>query len=141
MILDGSKTVDIKLSSRRIAPYQKITPQDQIFLKESSGPVVGRVTVAKVEYFVFTDPYEMLEVLMRIQEAVGIRDEAHVQRMWQQKNHLRYGTVFWMEKSIRFEPPVPIIKFDRNSWISNWGVPVEIEKAQGYSRVGISTVS
>lgn len=37
----GAKTVEFRASNRRIAPYERVTPGDRLWLKASGGPVVA----------------------------------------------------------------------------------------------------
>lgn len=40
-LVSGDKTVEFRASNRRIAPYERVTPGDRLWLKASGGPVVA----------------------------------------------------------------------------------------------------
>ena len=134
MMLEGAKTVDIKLSTRRIAPWQKITLGDYLYIKASSGPVVGRCLIPEVSYFELRPgSMELLDVLIDIHDRVGLRDEEHAQRMFEQKMHMKYATVFELDEPEELQLPVDIEKSDRRTWIADYHLPTELRMAFGIS--------
>jgi len=126
MMLDGQKTVDIKLANRRSATYGKLQPGDCVYIKESSGPVVGRVTIPHVKYYALqTGSSQLLDILLEIQERVGLKDEEHARRMFEQNNYRKYATVFELADPIRIE------KNNMLTWVSNYQLPFELKLAFG----------
>lgn len=128
LMLSGEKTVDIKLSNRRITPYKKILPNDILLIKESSGPIVGACKIEWVEDIDFGKTKEKLfPILMKYWKQLGLRDEEHVFRMYEKTNHNRFVTLFALSNPIEFATPVWIEKHDRRAWISNYRPPTYID--------------
>ena len=127
LMLSGEKTVDIKLSTRRIPPYQCIAPNDQLLIKESSGPLVGTCRIPWVKNFdLYEGRNDLFTILMEYWKSLGLRDEDHVMRMFEKTNHNRYVTVFGLLEPIVFEEPFWIEKHDRRVWIADYRPPFEI---------------
>jgi len=134
MMLSGDKSTEIKLGYRRVAPFGKLTAGDYMYIKEASGPVVGRVLIPEVKDYVL-DPGspELLEILPRIQETVGLRDAEHAHAMFEKNQYKRYATVFSLAKPEQLEHPVRIYKNNMSTWIANYELPVELQFAFGIS--------
>lgn len=130
MILDGEKTVDIKLANRQVAPYRKISPGDFMYIKESSGPVVGRVTIPHVKYYELkSGSSDLLDILLEIQERVGLRDKEHAYRMFENNSYRKYATVFELTNPIELSNPVRIEKANMSTWVPNYQLPFELKFA------------
>ena len=50
-ILAGTKTIESRFSFNKIAPYNKVSVNDTIYLKESGGQVVAKAKVKDVKYY------------------------------------------------------------------------------------------
>ncbi|MBI2357110.1 hypothetical protein HYV12_03625 [Candidatus Dojkabacteria bacterium] len=121
LMINGKKTVDIKLSTRRLPPFHKMKAGDTFLIKESSGPIVGVGKIEWVEYYeIEVGKEDLLEILLDIWEQVGLESEDHAVRMFQKTRHNRYITVFGLEKVVKLPNPVWIEKRDRRSWISDY---------------------
>ncbi len=129
LMLTGKKNVDIKLSTRRIAPYQSINKGDHIYIKESGGAVKGRIIVTKVETYQFHDSYELRNLLIDIRKPIGLDDKDHAIRIWRKKSHMKYATVFWFDNPIKLETPIKVIKRDRRIWVSDYHPPQKLTEA------------
>lgn len=128
LMLDGSKTVDIKLATRRIPPYQSITPNDELLIKESSGPIVGACKIPWVKNFdLQSGGNDLFAILMEYWEPLGLRDEEHVLRMFEKTNFNRYATVFGLAEPVTFQRPVWIEKHDRRVWVADYKPPFEVD--------------
>lgn len=131
MIFDGTKTVDIKLSYKRIAPYNKVTPGDIMYIKESSGPVVGRVKIISAKSYEIEDTLELLDLLLSIQPRVGLRDEAHAREMFEKVQDKKYVTVMELAEPEKLPKGIRIEKFDRRVWIADYKLPIDLALAFG----------
>lgn len=131
MMFDGIKTVDIKLSNRRVAPFNAVSPGDMLYIKESSGPVVGRIQIPKVSYFEIKDPMQILDLLMEIREPVGLDDEEHATRMFEKVQDKKYVTIFELAQPEPLLHPIRVEKFDRRVWVANYSLPLELRLAYG----------
>jgi|GEM_PF-3405849 len=131
MMFSGEKTIDIKLSDRRIPPYNAINDGDMLYVKESSGPVVGRILIPKVTYHVITNPMQILDILLTIQDSVGLDNEEHAKRMFERVAGKRYVTLFELAEPEALERPIRIEKYDRRVWVANYNLPINLRLAYG----------
>lgn len=132
LMLSGKKTVDIKLATRRIPPYERINVDDYLLIKESSGPVVGACKIPWVQYYDFKEGRnDMFSVLMDIWEPLGLRDEEHVLRMVEYVSHNRYATIFGLSEPTIFPSPIHVEKSDRRVWVPDFVPPIDIELQLG----------
>lgn len=131
MMFNGEKTIDIKLSDRRIAPYNAIKDGDMLYVKESGGPVVGRILIPKVTYHEISNPMQILDILLTIQDRVGLDDEEHARRMFERVSGKRYITLFELTEPEALARPIRIEKYDRRVWIANYNLPIDLKLAYG----------
>lgn len=129
MMFSGKKTVDIKLSYRKIAPYKKIETNDWIYIKVTGGPVVGRIQVSDVEYYDIDNSIEILEILKKIRIPVGLMTKERVLSMYEKVKYKRYVTVFTIKNPQLLELPIKIFKRDRRVWIPDYKLTGELKFA------------
>jgi hypothetical protein len=130
-MLKGQKTLDIKFSYRRVAPYGYVTPGDYMYIKEASGPVVGRCLLSEVSYVDVSNPLQILDTLVSTYQDLGLRDEAHAERVFQKMQDKRYMTIFRLAEPEELSRPIYIEKNDRRVWVPNYQLPFELKLAYG----------
>ncbi len=126
-LLNGEVTLDIKWMYNKVAPYQKLHKEDIIYIKESSGPVVGRVQVDFFDYIEVIDPEQIHDIMKTHFEEMGFEDEAQLKRYAQKKSNKRYGTLIKFKNPIRFKHSVKIQKLDRRVWIADYILPIDLQ--------------
>lgn len=126
LMLEGVKTRDSKFSYRKTAPYERLSPEDVIYLKEASGPVIGRISVGTVVNQELAGPEEVMEFLAPYYQELGIKDEDHLMRVWQSHSNKRYVCQWTMHSPEMLSEPVHIFKRDMRVWIPDYQVPEEI---------------
>jgi len=126
MMLSGRKTIDSKFSYRRTAPYMKIKPGDLIYLKESSGPIRGRVTVGRVVNEELRDPEHVMTFLAPFKKELGLPDESTLMVIWRDRMNKKYVCQWTMLNPERAYNPVTIIKRDMRSWIVDYNAPEHV---------------
>ncbi len=131
LMLKGIKPLDIKLSTRRIAPYNYVSAGDSMYIKESSGPVVGRLKIPWVEYHEIKDPDEILYILLDIWKPVGLDSKDHAVSMYEKVAHKKYVTIFGLSDPIILDKPVRIEKSDRRVWVPNFSPGIDLKLAFG----------
>ncbi len=130
LILDGNKTVDIKMYRNKIAPYEKMNAGDLVYIKLTGGGIVGRFGIEKVEYYDTTqNPKIIQKLLTQNMKEIGISGIDHVMRIVSVKKSARYVTIFWIKSPKRCEYAMPIRKNDRRVWISDCRFSSEILEA------------
>jgi hypothetical protein len=110
-ILSGTKTIDSRISTRAIAPFATIGPQDTIFLKAQTGPVVGRAIVKAVSFLNVRD-IESLTAELR-----PFCDEIQFEPSFlKMKRDARFCTLIRLDDVQRVYP-FPVQKRDRRGWV------------------------
>jgi hypothetical protein len=125
LMLKGEKKLGIKFSARKTAPYQKLRTGDIIYLKDSSGPIRGRVRVANVHNEEFVDPSQIMEFLTIHAAELGITNDAQLKRIWQKNSSTNYLCWWHIEQPEACEP-VDIQKNDRRAWVADYDVPEHV---------------
>lgn len=126
LILDGVKTRDNKFLYRRTIPYERLAAGDVIYLKESSGPIRGRVMVENVVHQALNGPDNVMEFLTPHYHELGIKDEAHLFRIWESQRDKLYVTNWTMINPQRANPATYIIKRDMRSWVAEYEPPINV---------------
>lgn len=111
----------------KVAPYQKLHKGDVIFLKESSGPVVGKVEVEDFEYIDVIHPDQIRDIMKEHFDEMGFEDEDQLNRYAKKKAVKRYGTLIRFTKPVKLKHPVKIQKLDRRVWIADYQLPIDLK--------------
>jgi hypothetical protein len=122
LMLTGTKAMGFKFSSRRVAPYRQMQAGDIIYLKESSGPIRGRVHVHSVHNEELTDSRQIMEFLVTNASTIGISSDTQLNRIWK-KNASSYYLCWWKMVSPEICDPIYIQKNDRRAWVADYTVP------------------
>jgi len=129
LMLSGEKTFGSKFTTKRTAPYQKLQDGDYLYLKESSGPIRGRVRVKNVANAALNDPEEVMTFLATHMHDIGIHDEAHLMDIWQRNAHKKYVCYWAMESPEPVHYPVSVQKNDRRVWVAGYEPTEEVSVA------------
>lgn len=126
LMLAGKKTMDSKFTYRRTAPYGRLKKGDVVYLKESSGPIRGRIFIGDVVNKEVTDPEDIMNFLMPHYPQLGIKDEAHLLEVWKSNASKKYICQWRIERSESIIHPVFIHKRDMRIWVPEYDVPEEV---------------
>lgn len=111
-ILSGEKTVEIRLSQNKILPFLAVLKNDEIFLKNSGGKIVGRVYVDNCLYYDKIDPSFFKKLKEQYQESARM-DEG----FWQKHAKARFATIIFLKNPKEFLTPMVYKKRDRRPWV------------------------
>lgn len=125
-MLGGTKKIGLKFSSRKTAPYQKLTNDDIIYLKESSGPVRGRIYVGQVTNIEITDSEQIMQFLSEHIDEIGISSESQLMSIYFQNINRSYLCYWEISRPEILPYPVLIRKSDRRAWVSGYEPPEEV---------------
>ena len=110
-ILDGSKPIESRLTKTKRPYFHRIAPDDTIFLKQSSGPVLATAKVSKVKYFEDLTPAKITEIKKQYNKDILGSDE-----YWQSKLDCKFAVLTWL-KDVQPIEPVMINKTDWRAWV------------------------
>lgn len=111
-IFSGEKSIESRFSETRQPPFGLVQRGDEILLKRSGGPIVGRVWVENVLYFDGLTGETIGKLRREYHEELAVGDD-----FWRSKAKSRYATLIFLTKPERFIAPVLFRKRDRRSWV------------------------
>ena len=111
MILDGSKTVESRFTVTKRVPFGQIFVGDELFLKQSSGPVCATAKVRQVKTFENLTPKEILKIKQLYNKDILASAE-----FWQSKLDCRFGILIRL-KDVMAIKPIHISKKDWRAWV------------------------
>ncbi|MDD5011479.1 MAG: ASCH domain-containing protein [Phycisphaerae bacterium] len=110
-ILDGSKTVELRLTKTLIPPFKIIAIGDKLLLKESSGPVCAVAKVSAFTEFRNLTPAKISKIKAEFNAQILGEDE-----YWKFKSDSKFAVLVWLKK-VRKIKPVMINKKDWRAWV------------------------
>jgi len=111
-ILSAKKQVEIRLSQSRVLPYEAIIKDDEIYLKNSGGKIIGKVYVDNVLYYDKITPEIFAKIKKQYQEPAKMDED-----FWLRHRHSRYISIIFLKNPRKFLTPVVYKKRDRRPWI------------------------
>lgn len=105
-IFNGKKTVELRVSKKRIPPYGVVSKGDIVYIKPSGRDLVGQFRAKKVVFFegLETGDFEIIQKL-------GIEVEFR-------KGRCEFGSVIFMDKIEQFiTSPLKISKKNNKTWV------------------------
>jgi len=111
-ILKKEKLIDSRFSRKKSLPYGQIKKGDEIYLKISGGPIVGRAVVDNVLFYENLTP-EMLGKLRREYS----KDLAMEDNFWLKIGKCKCVSLIFLKNAGRFVSSVKFKKHDRRSWV------------------------
>ena len=115
LILEGKKTIDSRFTKVRCAPYSKINPGDVVYMKESSGPVKGQFSVAKVETYADLTSETRHEIHTRYHREIFV--DSQFQGFWEKWLVAKYATLIHIENVIAYRKPFRYPRKGRTAWM------------------------
>lgn len=110
-ILDGSKSIELRLTKTAVPPFGNIAVGDRLFLKESSGPVYAVARVSAFTEFRNLTPAKIARLKAEFNDKILGEDE-----YWKFKSDSKFAVLVWM-KNVRKIKPVRINKKDWRAWV------------------------
>lgn len=109
-LLSGVKTIESRFSKYQIAPYERASPGDLVFLK--AGPVVGVFTISSVSFIPLAG-----DALRSIRDQYARAICAEDEEFWVARADRRFASLLEVA-DVRKLPPVSISKRDKRGWIT-----------------------
>lgn len=120
-ILDGSKTVESRFSTRRFAPYDQVKQEDIILLKEASGPVVGICQVSTA-WFYELEEESWGEIKQNYTKELCAQDP----QFWHDRQDASFATLIRISHVLQIKP-FSVEKRDRRGWVILQSPPPQME--------------
>mgnify|MGYP000846751209 CR=1 FL=1 len=117
-ILTGQKTIESRFSKFQFAPYKRVSPGDEIFMKESGGKVKGKFIAAQVLFFEGLNPQKIADLRRRYAQALKVDDS-----FWRQKKNSQYATLLFVKNPEALTNPLVLDKHDKRAWVVLSDVP------------------
>lgn len=111
-VLDGSKTIESRFASTRVAPYRCVEPGDLVLLKRASGAIVAAARVGPVWFF---RGHPRLDV--ELHQLFGARLRDDVEGFWDDRRAARYATLIQLDQVAHLSEPLACPKADRRGWV------------------------
>lgn len=111
-ILSGRKTIETRFSKVASMPYLKIIKGDIVFLKQSSGDILGQFEVDNVLFFDKLTKRDV-DVLKHQYENNILADDKY----WQKAYNSKFASVIFIKKVERYLAPIKFKKHDRRAWL------------------------
>lgn len=110
-MINGSKTIESRITKNKITPYGKVKGGDIVILKRSSGPVLAIFTVKNVISF-DRSSFNLSTIKNNYQKELQIHDE-----WWELKRDARFASLICIEEIIALNPIDITLQKNRQSWI------------------------
>lgn len=110
-VLDGTKTVECRLTRIKSAPFGRVRVGEWIWLKQSGGPVRAVACAADVLCFEGVDPPRLAAIRTAYGSAVGAPGS-----FWVHKGGLLQCTLIRLA-GVRRVDPFPLPKHDLRAWV------------------------
>ncbi|MBW8000619.1 MAG: ASCH domain-containing protein [Planctomycetes bacterium] len=111
LILAGRKTVELRLTKVRCAPFGRISAGDRLFFKISSGAVCGVGKVRKIKELSGLTKAKVEKLKSKYNHLICGDD-----KYWGQKKDCLFGVLVWLE-GVKAMKPVRIEKKDWRAWV------------------------
>jgi ASC-1-like (ASCH) protein len=112
LILEGKKTIETRFSIHCQAPFEQITKNDVILLKETSGPVVGLCRVSDAWFYKLNqNSWDIIK--NEFFKEILVKD----QRFWEAKKNSSYASLIRVRDVHRLKCPLDFPKRDRRGWV------------------------
>lgn len=92
-ILDGTKTIESRLTKTMQQPHDKIEPGERLFLKASGGPFMATAIAGKVHHFGDMQPKDVQKIRKRYGKQIGGDDT-----YWDMKRDSRFATLIQLQE-------------------------------------------
>lgn len=109
-MLEGKKTIESRISKKRIAPYDRINKDDIVVVKQSGGGVVAYFTIKEIK-FINLNEISIDEIKNKYNDELCVSEE-----FWEEKRDSSYTTLMFIEHLVKVEP-FKINKKGMQTWI------------------------
>ncbi len=109
-MLDGKKTIESRFSKNRILPYNQISKEDVVIVKQSSGNVLAYFTIKEVLFYDLSK-VSIDEIKFKYNKQLCVDEN-----FWIAKKNSNYATLIFIDKIVKLKP-FHIDKKGMQTWI------------------------
>lgn len=102
-IATGQKTIESRWYNVKYAPWERISPADTIYFKNSGEPITIQAEVEKVRYLSDLTPPKVQTILEHCANDMGI-EEPDIQKFFELFKHKRYAILIYLNHARRIQP-------------------------------------
>lgn len=117
LVLDGTTTLECRLSRTRRLPFGAVRPGDTLWLKRSAGPIVAKARAESVESIELNGARSLEMIESRYRDELGV-----AAAFFRERAGARFVTLIRFDR-VRRIPALRIDKRDRNAWVILPGPP------------------
>ena len=117
LVLDGTKTLECRLSRTRRLPFGAVRPGDTLWLKRSAGPIVAKARAESVESIELNGARSLEMIESRYRDELGV-----AAAFFRERAGARFVTLIRFDR-VRRIPALRIHKRDRHAWVILPGPP------------------
>lgn len=117
LILDKEKPIEARFSKVKCAPFQKVSVGDIVYMKESSGDVLGCFHVSQVDSYSDLTENDIIRIYVDVVEDVFCEPHHIHEGIPDKWMEAKYTTLIYISNPIRFEMPFKIQKSDSRAWV------------------------
>ncbi len=109
-MLEGKKTIESRFSKNKIIPYNQITKDDVVIVKQSSGNVLGYFTIKDVLFFDL-NTISIGKIKSKYNKQLCVDEN-----FWISKKNSNYATLIIIDKLFKLKP-FHVSKKGLQTWI------------------------
>lgn len=109
-MLEGKKTIESRISKKRIAPYDRINKNDIVVVKKSGGGIVAYFTIKEIK-FINLNEVSINEIKNKYNNELCVSED-----FWEQKKDSSYATLMFIDRLVKLES-FKINKKGMQTWI------------------------
>jgi hypothetical protein len=117
LVLEGTKTLECRLSQTRRLPFGAVRSGDTLWLKRSAGPIVAKARARRIESIELGDAITLKMIASRYRDDLRIGPA-----FFRDRRGARYLTLIRFDR-VRRIPALRIEKRDRHAWVILPGPP------------------
>lgn len=111
-VIDGTKSIESRLSQTRQRPFASVAPGDRLLIKFSGGPVVAQAEVMHVRYFAALNARRLAGLRREFGRGIAAADS-----YWRARRGARYATLLWMRNVRELPRPVYVPRLFGSAWV------------------------
>lgn len=113
LILNGTKLIETRFSKMKLAPFERISAGDLVYIKPTGKEIIGQFRVKKVIFYDGLEPEDLKAIQLQYGKEIAA-EEAY----WQRKSNSIYASLIFIGQTTPFiTAPLKIPKKDLRGWV------------------------